>query len=49
MNSPREPRGLFSSFEKLSVKSHIEDLLENSKDKLLVELIFRTEEELASR
>jgi len=34
LNSPREPRGVVSSFEGMSVKSHTEDLLVNFEDKL---------------
>jgi hypothetical protein len=39
LNSPREPRGAFSSFEKSWVKSYALELLVKFEDKLLGELI----------
>ena len=39
MNSAREPRGVASSFEEISVKSHAAELLLNFGDKLLGNLI----------
>jgi hypothetical protein len=39
LNSPREPRGVFSAFEKSCVKSHTAELLVNFEDKLLDDLI----------